>query len=102
VIDLLLVVARTAQSVGERDQQCAERFNEVTQSLKNVACLEGVTQIRTSNLYLESPQPLNHVARLYTSFTSDSFFYIPDFTWGGTSSCPRAHLNRKATSFARV
>jgi len=48
VKDLLLVMARTAESVGERDQRCAGQFSEVTSRLKTIATLEDLTEIRAS------------------------------------------------------
>jgi diguanylate cyclase (GGDEF)-like protein len=48
VKDILLVVARTAESVGERDQRCAQQMNRVTTQLKSIANLEDLTQIRAS------------------------------------------------------
>jgi diguanylate cyclase (GGDEF)-like protein len=48
VKELLIVMARTAESVGERDQRCAGQINEVTDRLKKVACLEDLTEIRAS------------------------------------------------------
>lgn len=48
VRELLLVMARTAESVGSRDERCAGQFNAVTTRLANIASLEDLTQIRTS------------------------------------------------------
>jgi diguanylate cyclase (GGDEF)-like protein len=48
VKDLLLVMARTAESVGERDQRCAGQISEVTTRLKTIASLEDLTEIRAS------------------------------------------------------
>jgi len=48
VKDILLVMARTAESVGMRDQRCAEQITEVTTRLKGIANLEDLTQIRES------------------------------------------------------
>lgn len=45
---LLIVMARTAESVGERDQRCAGQINEVTKRLERIASLEDLTQIRAS------------------------------------------------------
>jgi len=45
---LLLVMARTAESVGERDQRCAGQISEVTTRLQTIACLEDLTEIRSS------------------------------------------------------
>lgn len=45
---LLIVMARTAESVGERDQRCAGQINEVTARLQGIASLEDLTQIRAS------------------------------------------------------
>ena len=48
VKELLLVLARTAESVGERDQRCAEQINEVTVRLNQIARLDDLTEIRAS------------------------------------------------------
>jgi len=48
VKDLLLVMARTAESVGTRDQRCAGQMQEVTARLKKIATLDDLTEIRSS------------------------------------------------------
>jgi len=48
VKEVLLVMARTAESVGERDQRCASQFSEVTARLTGIANLEDLTEIRES------------------------------------------------------
>jgi diguanylate cyclase (GGDEF)-like protein len=48
VKEMLLVMARTAESVGERDQRAAGQISEVTKRLKEVASLDDIIQIRTS------------------------------------------------------
>jgi diguanylate cyclase (GGDEF)-like protein len=48
VKDILLIMARTAESVGARDQRCAKQVTEVTTRLKSIANLEDLTQIRAS------------------------------------------------------
>ena len=48
--ELLLVLARTAEAVGERDQRCARQLHECTTRLQTVAKLEDLTAIRTSVL----------------------------------------------------
>ena len=48
VKDLLLVMARTAESVGARDQRCAGQIHEVTARLAAIASLDDLTQIRAS------------------------------------------------------
>jgi diguanylate cyclase (GGDEF)-like protein len=48
VKDLLLMMARTAASVGERDQRCAGQISDVTKRLKTIASLEDLTEIRSS------------------------------------------------------
>jgi diguanylate cyclase (GGDEF)-like protein len=45
---ILMVMARTAESVGERDQRCALQINNVTGRLEKIASLEDLTQIRSS------------------------------------------------------
>ncbi len=46
VKEILLVMAQTAESVGERDQRAASQITEVTARLKGIANLEDLTQIR--------------------------------------------------------
>ena len=48
VRDLLLVMARTAESVGERDLRAAGQITDVTARLKTIASLEDLTEIRSS------------------------------------------------------
>lgn len=48
VKDLLLLMARTAESVGDRDQRCAQQIHEVTTRLKGIGNLDDLTQIRAS------------------------------------------------------
>jgi diguanylate cyclase (GGDEF)-like protein len=48
VKELLIVMARTAESVGERDQRCAGQMHEVTSRLTAIASLDDLTQIRAS------------------------------------------------------
>jgi diguanylate cyclase (GGDEF)-like protein len=48
VKELLIVMAHTAESVGERDQRCAGQISEVTTRLESIASLEDLSQIRTS------------------------------------------------------
>jgi diguanylate cyclase len=48
VKELLIVMARTAEGVGARDQRCAGQINEVTARLTAIASLDDLTQIRKS------------------------------------------------------
>jgi diguanylate cyclase (GGDEF)-like protein len=48
VKEILLMMARAAESVGERDQRAAAQINEVTTHLKSIANLEDLTEIRES------------------------------------------------------
>jgi diguanylate cyclase (GGDEF)-like protein len=48
VKELLIVMARTAESVGTRDQRCAGQISEVTTRLKAIASLEDLTEIRAT------------------------------------------------------
>ena len=48
VKELLLVMARTAESVGSRDRRCAGQMHEVTTRLTTIASLDDLTQIRAS------------------------------------------------------
>jgi len=46
VKEMLLLMAQTAESVGERDQRCADQITEVTTRLRHIANLEDLTQIQ--------------------------------------------------------
>jgi len=48
VKELLIVMARTAESVGARDQRCAGQIHEVTSRLTRIASLDNLTEIRAS------------------------------------------------------
>jgi len=48
VKELLIVLARTAESVGERDQRYASHFSQFTTRLQAIADLEDLTQVRAS------------------------------------------------------
>jgi len=48
VKELLIVLARTAESVGERDQRYANHFTQFTSRLQAIADLEDLTQVRAS------------------------------------------------------
>lgn len=48
VRELLIMMARTAESVGERDERYAAQFIELTSRLQTIASLEDVTQMRSS------------------------------------------------------
>jgi diguanylate cyclase (GGDEF)-like protein len=48
VKDLLLIMARTAESVGDRDLRCAQQITAVTNRLKGIANLDDLTEIRES------------------------------------------------------
>jgi len=48
VKELLMVLARTAESVGERDQRYANQFSDLTSDLRTIANLEDITQVRSS------------------------------------------------------
>jgi diguanylate cyclase len=48
VKELLIVMARTAESVGSRDQRCAGQIQEVTTRLTAIASLDDLTEIRAS------------------------------------------------------
>lgn len=48
VKEILLAMARTAESLGLRDQLCAQQINEVTTRLKTIANLEDLTEIRAA------------------------------------------------------
>jgi diguanylate cyclase (GGDEF)-like protein len=48
VKEILIVMARTAESVGQRDQRCAAQINEVTTKLKGIASLDDLATMRAS------------------------------------------------------
>jgi len=48
VKDLLLTMARSAESLGVRDQRCASQIESVTTHLKEIVSLEDLTEIRKS------------------------------------------------------
>jgi diguanylate cyclase (GGDEF)-like protein len=48
VKEILLVMAQTAESVGERDLRCAQQITAVTNRLKGIANLEDLSEIRES------------------------------------------------------
>lgn len=48
VKDLLIVLARTAESLGERDHRYASQLQQFTIRLRTVADLEDLTQVRSS------------------------------------------------------
>jgi len=63
VKDLLLVMARTAESLGYKDDRYTQQLDSVTAQLETIAKLEDVTRIRTS--VEESARQLkNSVARM--------------------------------------
>ena len=48
VKELLIMLARTAESVGERDHLYAEHFNQLTTQLRTISNLEDLSQVRAS------------------------------------------------------
>ncbi len=48
VKEMLLMMARTAESVSARDERCAGQMGQVTERLKAIASLEDLTEIRAS------------------------------------------------------
>lgn len=48
VKELLIMLARTAESVGERDQRYANQFGGLTAELRAIANLDDLTQVRSS------------------------------------------------------
>jgi diguanylate cyclase (GGDEF)-like protein len=48
VKELLIVMARAAESVGSRDLRCAGQISEVTSRLREIASLDDLTEIRAS------------------------------------------------------
>jgi diguanylate cyclase (GGDEF)-like protein len=61
--ELLLALARTAQSVGERDKRYTSQFNEFTSRLQTIANLEDLTQVRSS-LVQEASKLKTYVDRM--------------------------------------
>ena len=50
VKELMMVLARTVESVGERDQRHASQFSALSTRLRDIADLEDVTKVRASLL----------------------------------------------------
>jgi diguanylate cyclase (GGDEF)-like protein len=48
VRDLLLVMARTAESLGHKDDRYAQRFDSVTQQLESIASFNDISKMRAS------------------------------------------------------
>jgi diguanylate cyclase (GGDEF)-like protein len=48
VKEILMVMARTAESVSQRDARCASRLAEVTGRLQRIATLDDISEIRAS------------------------------------------------------
>jgi len=46
--DILLVIARTAESVGHRDERCTQQIHAVTARLQKIATLDDLIQIRST------------------------------------------------------
>jgi diguanylate cyclase (GGDEF)-like protein len=46
--DILLVIARTAECVGHRDQRCTQQIHAVTARLQSIANLDDLIQIRSA------------------------------------------------------
>lgn len=63
VRELLIVLAHTAQSLGDRDQHYSHQFSEFTTRLRTIANLEDLTQIRTS-LVQGAAELKNYVDRM--------------------------------------
>ena len=63
VKELLIVLAHTAQSVGDRDQRYTNQFSEFTTRLRTIANLEDLTEIRTS-LVQGATELKNYVDRM--------------------------------------
>ncbi len=63
VKELLIVLAHTAQSVGDRDQRYNSQFSEFTTRLRTIANLEDLTQIRSS-LFQGATELKNYVDQM--------------------------------------
>lgn len=48
VKELLMMLARTAESVGERDQRYANQFSDLTSDLRTIANFDDLAQVRSS------------------------------------------------------
>lgn len=48
VKEILLAMAQTTESVGQRDARCARQIDEVTRTLRRIASLDDISQMRTS------------------------------------------------------
>jgi diguanylate cyclase (GGDEF)-like protein len=48
VKELLLILARTAESMGERDHRYADHFSQLTAKLQTIADLDDLTEVRIS------------------------------------------------------
>jgi diguanylate cyclase (GGDEF)-like protein len=48
VKELLMMLARTAESVGERDQRYLNKFSDLTSDIRTIANLNDLTQVRSS------------------------------------------------------
>lgn len=67
VKELLVVLARTAESIGERDQRYANQFSQFRTRLQSIADLEDLGQVRTSLL-----QGANELKTCIDRMTQDS------------------------------
>jgi diguanylate cyclase (GGDEF)-like protein len=65
VKDLLLVIARTAESLGHKDDRYAQQLDSVTAKLETIAKLEDITSIRAS-IEESARQLKNSVVRMTT------------------------------------
>ncbi len=63
VKELLIVLARTSESLGERDQRYASQFSQFTSRLHAIADLEDLTQVRAS-LVQTATELKTHVDRM--------------------------------------
>ncbi|MBZ5656908.1 MAG: GGDEF domain-containing protein [Acidobacteriia bacterium] len=63
VKELLIVLARTAESVGERDQRYTDHFAQFTSRLQTISNLEDLTQVRAS-LVQQATELKTHVDRM--------------------------------------
>ncbi len=83
VKELLLVMARTAESVSARDRRCAGQMSAVTERLKAIASLDDLTGIRASieksamelktsidRMTAEGKETLDHLRKQVTSYQS--------------------------------
>jgi len=72
--ELMMVVARTAESVGERDLRYTSQFSSLTARLRDIADLEDLTKIRSS--LLQSATELKNCVDQMTRDNQESLTHL--------------------------